>query len=453
MSAVQEKLGRIATEDTSASLHVAKKTRSAEGGKVAFFFLCLFTAVLLIRPSDMLQRPIRIAEPVALIAIVAYLGALLTNRLKFYWSRELGMFLFLSIWFALGVPFAYWRSHSLTILTDTWSKTFIIFFLLTQTVTSFPRLRKLIWTFIASAFIVSAYSLVKGVDVSGSTRYSGATGGFLSGNYVGIAAAMVFPYIFSFLITSRGVLRRIALLATFAMLSWFVVVTASRGGFFSVAFCGLLSYLIIFAGNVRLRVGGLVFLVIICIATAFAPRIFWDRMATLWDSDVAMESADAASATESRWQRQSLLNRSIEYTLDDPVFGVGMGNFAIRSGTETGAQGWLGTHNTFTQVAAEGGIPSFLIFLALLAMSISRVQRIKRDARGEDVKPIQMMARATLVSLLSFAFAGFFAHLAYDYYLYYLVGFSVVLQRIVYGSRNRKPSPAAQPAFVPAELA
>src|SRR5581483_6976826 len=439
MSAVQEKLGRIATEDTSASLHVAKKTRSAEGGKVAFFFLCLFTAVLLIRPSDMLQRPIRIAEPVALIAIVAYLGALLTNRLKFYWSRELGMFLFLSIWFALGVPFAYWRSHSLTILT--------------QTVTSFPRLRKLIWTFIASAFIVAAYSLVKGVDVSGSTRYSGATGGFLSGNYVGTAAAMVFPYIFSFLITSRGVLRRIALLATFAMLSWFVVVTASRGGFLSVAFCGLLSYIIIFAGSVRLRVGGLVFLVVICVAAAFAPRIFWERMATLWDSEIAVESKDAASATESRWQRQSLLNRSIEYTLDDPVFGVGMGNFAIRSGTETGAQGWLGTHNTFTQVAAEGGIPSFLIFLALLAMSISRVQRVKSDARGEDVKPIQMMARATLVSLLSFAFAGFFAHLAYDYYLYYLVGFSVVLQRIVYGSRNRKPSPAAQPAFVPAELA
>jgi O-antigen ligase len=399
---------------------------STRRGKVAFFFLLLFTAVLFGRPSDILQMAIPFAEAVAIAAVLAYALARVSGRLPLLWTTELKLIAGLTIWFAIGVPFSFWRSNSLQILTNTWLKSILIFFLLTQTVFTLERLRKLLWVIIGCEFVISAYSLAHGG--AAGARNMGAIGGFLSGNYLGIAAAMTLPYIFAFLIRSRAAIRILVLVATFAMLSWMVVLTASRGGFMSVAASLVLSWWFLLGGSFKLRVVGIFgLLVVLLVALAFAPTTFWERMGTMWGAEYAQTST-SASAVESRWHREFLFRRSVNFTYQNPMFGVGLGNFPAVLAAEIGPQGWYGSHNSFTQVSSEAGVPALVMFVALIGVTVRRLWRLSSaKLRGSDSE-LNLLARATVISILSVVFGGFFAHLAYDYYFYYFVGISVALQ-------------------------
>ena len=65
----------------------------------------------------------------------------------------------------------------------------------------------------------------------------------------------------------------------------------------------------------------------------------------------------------------NLLKRSVSETISHPLFGVGPGQFPVRSWKrrkrKTTWFQWLGTHNSYTQVSSECGIPAFICYLAV----------------------------------------------------------------------------------------
>jgi O-antigen ligase len=113
------------------------------------------------------------------------------------------------------------------------------------------------------------------------------------------------------------------------------------------------------------------------------------------------------------------------------VFGLGLGNFNLVSGAQHSgeANAWMGTHNTFTQISSEAGLPAVGLYAALLVVAIRSMYRIRRSGFGHRPE-LQLMASATFVSLLSFAFGACVAHLAYDYYLFYIVAIAVAVRCI-----------------------
>jgi O-antigen ligase len=104
--------------------------------------------------------------------------------------------------------------------------------------------------------------------------------------------------------------------------------------------------------------------------------------------DTDMDSEMLASAHSSTQSRKELLRHSLIFTMHHPLFGVGPGMFEVADDAYAKAQGskkgsWLGTHNSYTQVSSEIGIPAFLFFVAAIWMSLKGPYSIYQKTRGD----------------------------------------------------------------------
>jgi O-antigen ligase len=394
--------------------------------RLSYVFLWLFTVAIYARPEDIFPflAPLHLTFILGLCSALTYVGALLSGNARLHWSRELRIVLVLTVWYAAGVPFSLWRSGSLDILTQVWLKTVLIFFLLTQTLVTIQRIHSLLWAIILSELGVTSYSIFQSSRVIWvGERLSGVNLGILGWNFLGIAAAITIPYIAAMFISQRSILSTGLLAAASLSMLWMLVLTASRGGLLNVLLSAGLTFLLVLRGRSRGRLAGIGIIAALFIVVSMAPQVFWQRLGTVWDSPDNSTNAVQESAEESTQDRMAVLDRSIKYTLEHPIFGLGLGNFQVASGLELGRpSAWMGTHNTFTQVSSEAGVPALLLLLALLVTAVLNVTRVSRAGVAPDVN---LMARATLASLLAFVFGAVFAHLAYEYYLFYPVANAV----------------------------
>jgi O-antigen ligase len=180
------------------------------------------------------------------------------------------------------------------------------------------------------------------------------------------------------------------------------------------------------------------------VAISLAPQVFWERLGTMWGGADPSTNEVAASARESEENHLTALTRSIEYTLEYPIFGLGLGNFEVANGSDLGVpDAWIGTHNTFTEISSEAGVPALFLFIGLLATALRNIKRISQTlSNNPEGGELNLIARATLASLLSFAFGALFAHLAYEYYLFYLVGIGVGIQQVARIMQDMSLAPA-----------
>jgi O-antigen ligase len=120
---------------------------------------------------------------------------------------------------------------------------------------------------------------------------------------------------------------------------------------------------------------------------------------------------NVASAYASSQLRQDLFWRSIDVTKAHPLFGVGPGNFQIISGS------WHVSHNSFTQMSSEGGIPALILYVLILWCSFKNVRSARRLTRGQG--ELGLLSRAI------------FASDAYQFFPYFIVAFTVLLYRFI----------------------
>jgi O-antigen ligase len=421
--------------------------RSAEvypAGRGAFFFLCLFTVAIYARPEDIFPAigQLHLTLLLGVCALASYAAAWFSGSAPLLGSRELRLMLWLTAWFVAGVPFAFWRGGSFQVLTQTWIKTLLVFFLLTQTLLTIKRIQLVLWAIILSELAVSSYSILNPSESRWiGDRLAGVNQGILGWNFLGTAAAITIPFIAALFISNASFIKSVVLAAATAAMMWMLVLTASRSGIIMVAFSFLATWLFVLRHNSRGKLIGIGLMAVMVLAMCAAPGVFWQRIQTIWNN-ATPTTVDAASADASEQDRQELLIRGIQYTIAHPVFGVGLGNFEAVSGAELGnsENSWSGTHNTFVQISSEAGIPALIIFVALLAVSIRRMWRI---ARAEDVSPeVNGMARATLVSLLACVVGALFAHIAYEYYLYYPIAIAAAVTHLSFAMRSVTPAPS-----------
>ena len=126
--------------------------------------------------------------------------------------------------------------------------------------------------------------------------------------------------------------------------------------------------------------------------------------------------ANAHSSTQSR---KELLKHSLVFTIQHPLFGVGPGMFAVAddiyekaSGAKKGS--WLGTHNSYTQVSSEIGIPAFLFFVAAIWMALKGPYSIYQKTRGDPrLDEMGTIAMGLHYCLVIYAVTILFEHIAY----------------------------------------
>lgn len=413
-------------------------TPVGETGKLAFGFLLLFTFVAFGRPEDIFPVVgyLHLTLISAIGAALFCVKDLASGRAHFVWSPELILVFLLSAWFLIGMPFGVYRRGSIDLLMDVWLRTLTFFFVMTQTLTNIARVRNIIWAVLLSELLACGVSILiqgkQGVEVG--DRLSGVNQGLLGWNFLGITVSATLPYIASLYVSRRSAIHTGLLLAVVGTSLWLVILTASRGAVLGILFSLVLTCLYILRRSRRGRIVALLLPLCLIIGLARAPTVFWSRFQTIWGGSNAMSDEEAASAEESTKGRELLLKQSIKYTLRFPIFGVGVGNFPVYNGAQVRqSDAWFGTHNTFTQISSEAGIPALALFISLFVVGFRRMKALTSGlAKGPDNLELRRLARATMIALASFAFNGFFAHLGYQFLIYYIVGIGAGLWAIAH---------------------
>jgi O-antigen ligase len=144
-------------------------------------------------------------------------------------------------------------------------------------------------------------------------------------------------------------------------------------------------------------------------------------------------SGGIGEATASSSARRHLIDRAFEMTLQNPFFGVGIGQFPTVIWTEGKALGVheasLGTHNSYLQVSAETGIVAFGCYLSVLFLSISRFYRIYRQAsRNPQLKELKAQSLCWFAASVCYAAVSMFHHIAFSSLLPLLGGACIAME-------------------------
>jgi O-antigen ligase len=302
------------------------------------------------------------------------------------------------------------------------------------------------------------------VAVAAIMRGGRGSGSFMEDeNDLALTLAMSLP--FAYFLGTHGkrtpLIKAMFIIAGLAMIAA-IVVTRSRGGFLGLMMAG---FSIVWFS--RRRVRNLILVALIGMMAAFAivqldllraqdpndPH-YRERHAQSYLDEMS-SIQDATDAT--RVSRLYYWGRAWQMFKDNPVFGVGTGNFGWRvEEYEQSDPGWSPTqplsggrvaHSIYFTLFAEYGLVGSAIFVALGVGLWNRMKRVRnRLALIDDSESevLTALSRACSASLLAFLVSGAFLTVLYYPHFWYLLGFAITLER---ASLHLAPEPAHVPRF------
>lgn len=342
--------------------------------------------------------------------------------------REGKLWLFFFLWMVIDLPFSAWRSGTASLLINYGPRSWILLYYIVSFVVTITMLRRMIYVQVFGAVLLLLSCIAFGsagpqrFDVQGSLFFSNANE--LAMSILFGMAVLMFP------IMRGSALWKIAAVLCLGVSTVYLLKTGSRGGL--LGFIAMFLALMILS---RRRLLVLLFMALGAIlAVLFVSHESLHRLSLAFGGPSIYEaSGDDFSAIASRMQRTELLRRSIILAIENPLFGVGPGQFAVAVDQQAKQEGkrspWLGTHNSYTEVASECGIPALICYCALLWFCIRtnyRLFRTTQDRPGaEDVHAITF---CLLLSSVVYAVCTFFDHVAYTGILPTIGGLSIALK-------------------------
>jgi putative inorganic carbon (hco3(-)) transporter len=229
-------------------------------------------------------------------------------------------------------------------------------------------------------------------------------------------------------IFARGVGIAFVTTAAYELLS-----TGSRGGLVSILVTG---FYVFFKGSARLKLAFVLAVPLICaVVLPIAPSATVQRMLSVFAS-----SDESEEAAESRAARTELLKASLRMTFSHPLFGVGPGEFQNYQGGLAASEGergmWHETHNGYTQISSECGIPAIGFYIAGMVLTYRSLRR----AAVANVARVSPLARTISTMFVGYGVCLFFLSQGYSYVLLVLCGLSVGIERLLQNSDHSAPA-------------
>jgi putative inorganic carbon (HCO3(-)) transporter len=387
---------------------------------LSFAGLLLFTAVTYFRPYELIPALSGFTSMAFWLAVATLLVFLptqlavegtLTAR-----PREVNLVLLLALAALLSVPLAIDRSEAWPAFID-FAKVVTMFIVMINVVRTEMRLRLMFWLSLVVGIFLSIGGLIdymEGHFDPHGQRIIGVIhhGLFENPNDLALYLVTLIPLALSLLFIARGINKKMLYgLCALVMVAG-TVVTLSRGGLLGLA-CA--SFVLVWKMGRRHRLAVVVlFLLVGAIFLLALPPEFTGRL-----------FSSAGEAEASSVARQNLLWRSIEVTIRHPLFGIGMNNFPNVSIHDQV------THNAYTQVSAEIGIPAMILYVLFILSSLKRLRGIERETYDSRARTrVYYLSIGLQASLVGYMVSSFFASVAYLWYIYYLVGYAVCLHRL-----------------------
>jgi len=402
----------------------------AERPDRAFMFLLLFSGVLFLRPQDIFAPlgALHLAELSALAGLAALFYDRITKGLTLtrMTPEFVGVIAF-GLVILLTVPFSLWPGGSLGVFTDLYSKVILVYLLAVNVVSSPRRLERLTAVLVLTVGYIGFRAVLdyaRGVNMVAGGRVHGAVGGVL-GNPNDLALNMVvFLPLAIFLAARKGsIVMRLAALACAAFMLGAIVASGSRGG--SLGFVAMALVLAFFLVRQRpALVAAAAFAAVL--ALPLVPSSYWNRLASITDS--------SKDETGSRESRRVLLGESMQAYAQNPIIGVGAGEFKDWNNGNR-KEGWHEAHNVFLQVGAELGTIGLVAFLFVLFrafLSVVQTRRLmRRMPRSPDRDLFDAHSAATAAALVGWLVCALFGSVAYNWTFYFLLALAATPREIL----------------------
>lgn len=417
---------------------------SSPVASLGIFLLAIYVFMAYGRIVEILPPAIGTSVPIMpIVMVLVLMAAVLTNGIWRFRSHPAVLcFVAYYGWMVLCVPFSIWRGGSVSIVIYQ-LKMALLFVAIASLVRTTAHLRTLMVAIAVSTVIL----VLVGNSVSENIeyRFQFEAGSLSNPNelanhlLIGLPLAWIIGLrsgTFSF----KNLVRWTILIASFIML----FKTGSRGGL--VITLGLLTGLFLtlsFANKVKLLIVsalGVLFMLTV------APQTVLQRYRTLISSDVG-----PGEAIQSRASRSDLLWGSISITLRNPIFGVGPANFVVAYNDDLKEAGlhhhWEATHNAYTQISSEMGIPALAFYVSVFVIAIRRVWAVRRTAKQiPQLHYLYKIASLVLLSIAAYLLSGLTTSNAHQFYFPLLAGIALMVDYC--GNNDIRAFQAAQTGVV-----
>ncbi len=350
--------------------------------------------------------------------------------------------------FLVSIPFGIWRGGSLEVLTDQWLMALVIFAATASLIADFGQYTRTAKTIALAILMLTIISIAFGTMENG--RLFLERGRFANPNEMAQALLLGMPFWWALYMSFRSPVAKLLAAASLALMLYVIGKTGSRGALISVVVIVALMFVrATLAGKVKLLVSAAALLILAILILPGGLKARYHTFFRQDDSDTAEagsnESTMLGSAVASTNSRKDMLIRSLVITLHNPILGVGPGNFEVEENDMARAEGkrkgaWLGTHNTFTEVSSECGLPALFFYVGIVALSLKKTYSLYRRTKPyPQFKEIGAHALGLNYSLIAFLVTGMFLHAAYTALLPVLAGLTVSLLRTAEPLLPQKP--------------
>jgi O-antigen ligase len=361
----------------------------------------------------------KITAGFCILGLIASAGSISTARKQLpVESRYLLAIIALMVFSGIFSPV--WKGGALSKTLD-FSKCYVAWVITYLIISTFQRLRKILFIQTASVALISIVSMIKGRDVP---RLNGVLGGMYSNpNDLAFAIVLALPFCLAFIVSARGGLRKLVWIVAGLAMGAALFLTASRAGFVDLVISGTVClWHFGIKGKRPLLLISVGLVAVILLATVGGT--LKDRLEATQDESNSAEGLGARGSYEERVQ---LMKDALDAIKKYPILGVGANDFISYGGTTNGQ--WHEVHMTYLQVAVEGGIPMLIIYLMLFARGFKNMKIL---LKAPNLSPeMTLFIGALHSSLIGFVVGALFAPEAYQYFPYFAVAYTCVLLKIV----------------------
>jgi O-antigen ligase len=403
--------------------------------KVGFYCFCIFNLAYYSRFFE--WKLIFLHVPL-ITSCIALLGAGLDGRLLWTLRSKIGICMAaLTVIYGVGIPLSSWRSVSFQTFTQEWLKAMIAFMIAGALVVTFQQCRTALNSVGWGVGIASLLAIYLGREDTG--RLQVGQGTLSNANELAFILLLGLPFLW-LMAMDRDASKPKRLLAFCLTLTavYASVRTGSRAGLIGLCILAVLLFL-------RASVFGKLALAVsvagfgLCVVSFF-PHVV-GRYATMFEGAEAiaqaqnsLEASELGNAVGSSEARRKLLINSLNVTAEHPLLGVGIGAFPAYMAEKETVAGiiprYQGTHNTYTQVSSEAGVPALICFLCVIIFSFQGLRKVYKRAKASPTKVGRQVANvcyALMATLTAYSVCVFFDYVAYDATLPVLAGFAIAL--------------------------
>jgi len=399
--------------------------KAVDQPKLAYLALLTFTFLYYTRPEDFIPGlsliPMnKITGAIALIGLLVSLGG--KDKVKVPMAVKVLMLLLVQMFFASLVAVSGAQAVDTTI--NKFSKGIIIALLIGMIVTTLKQMRTLLFIQGASVIAVAFFSIL--INHGKYDRLYGIQKGILfNPNDLAINIAISFPLCVAFLLVTKGIFRKILWSFGLITMLYGVYATYSRSGLIAIIISGIICF---WAYGIKGKRRGILvataLLGVVGLGVVVSSATYRARVASLFAGGDIQDSGDHGSLEK----RSYLLKLSLSLAAQHPVFGVGPGCYPIFS------EGWQVAHNTYTEFAAEAGIPGLSLFLLALTGAFRNIKNLRKSPGYQKDPTIRLYTDALWASLAAYVAGAAFSSTEYNLFPYFVIAYTCSLYRMGYSS-------------------